>query len=371
MKLSNLFWKAIAWLVSRPWIATALIRFSQLRPFSEIRNQAGVLYMSRWWVFNPYPTSSQNRRRWNLPISIRVHHIVRPGDDRAMHDHPWNARTIILRGSYTEKRPSDLSKTQLSAETQDLINRCSAQGHYELAEYFTRRPGDTATLRVGEYHTITDVSEGGVYTLFISGKWRADWGFLVNGVKVWWRTYLYGTPFNEKDKSHSVTEGPTADNASGTPCIISDPIDLKLLQQKADLVLSMQQEADLAEWEHQMATVDPEAPTNAYAEMAEQLSGVEYKRFDFEGRPVFKGAKSFIEGGYTGGGFPGLAPGEVPAILTNERVFRQEDFDRLNIGYTTPGNVTVNMTIDPADLDRPSKTIQALIDAGKRHRGEL
>jgi hypothetical protein len=248
MKLSNRLWKAIAWLVSRPWIATALIRFSQLRPFSEIRNQAGVLYMSRWWVFNPYPTSSQNRRRWNLPISIRVHHIVRPDDDRAMHDHPWNARTIILRGWYTEKRPSDLSKTQLSAETQDLINRCSAQGHYELAEYFTRRPGDTATLRVGEYHTITDVSEGGVYTLFISGKWRADWGFMVNGAKVWWRTYLYGTP---DPKANAYSE--LAETFKDVPYQAQNPVTIyRDILQGDGVELTPEQEANLAAWEKYM-----------------------------------------------------------------------------------------------------------------------
>lgn len=39
-------------------------------------------------------------------------------------------------------------------------------------------------------HRISEVSEGGVYTLFISGKWRGVWGFLVDGVKVPWKKYL-------------------------------------------------------------------------------------------------------------------------------------------------------------------------------------
>lgn len=251
MKLTNRLWKAIAWLVSRPWIATALIRFSQLRPFSEIRNQAGVLYMSRWWVFNPYPTSSQNRRRWNLPISIRVHHIVRPDDDRAMHDHPWNARTIILRGWYVEKRPSDLEKAGLSDQTIGVINEAIEAGKYEVAEYFTRRPGDTATLRVGEYHTITDVSEGGVYTLFISGKWRADWGFLVNGVKVWWRTYLYGTP-DPKEVAKDVAANlgkPYADMALS----LKNPVTIyRDILQGDGVELTPEQEANLAAWEKYM-----------------------------------------------------------------------------------------------------------------------
>ena len=53
----------------------------------------------------------------------------------------------------------------------------------------TGNPGDTARLNHGEYHRIDQVSPGGVYTLFITSNWRGDWGFLVNGVKVPWRTY--------------------------------------------------------------------------------------------------------------------------------------------------------------------------------------
>ncbi|KKI24516.1 hypothetical protein WX98_19415 [Pseudomonas syringae pv. persicae] len=40
------------------------------------------------------------------------------------------------------------------------------------------------------YHRIDEVSPGGVYTLFITSRWKGDWGFLVNGVKVAWREYI-------------------------------------------------------------------------------------------------------------------------------------------------------------------------------------
>lgn len=326
MKLTNRLWKAIAWLVSRPWIATALIRFSQLRPFSEIRNQAGVLYMSRWWVFNPYPTSSQNRRRWNLPISIRVHHIVRPDDDRAMHDHPWNARTIILRGWYTEKRPIDLKKAGLSDETISLINEAANAGKYEVGEYFTRRTGDTATLRVGEYHTITDVSEGGVYTLFISGKWRADWGFLVNGVKVWWRTYLYGTPDPkeaQKVEMRATAKGlgvnyadlETAFSAVDyRPCVVSP-------------YLTQQQEADLAEWEKTM------------------------------GQP------------FATGGFTGLPAGELPAILERgEPVLQHHQVKGVPVEV---GGETVTVMVINAGVVSEDSALLAAIANCKPNRGGI
>lgn len=357
---SDRVWGVIARFVSRPAVADWLIKRAMKRPFTHLHNMTGDLYMERWWLFNPYPKSSKDRRWWNLPISVRIHHILREDSDRALHDHPWNARTIILRGSYHEKRLAD---EELRAESIERIRRQrerdEAVGNWrlddaEVYEYFWRQQGDTATLQVEEYHTIVEVSDGGVYTLFISGKWRADWGFLVKGVKVWWRTYLYGTPHpNDTLKEVAANLG----NAY------------------AELAESMPQE-DKADWEQRL---EDATDSDFKAEHVTVPIPAARNRLHLDGPPSFPADKigslldapSFVPGGYTGGGVPGLAPGEVPAILTNERVMSREDFERLNIGYTTPGNVTVNVTIDPAELDRPSTTIQALIDAGKRHRGEL
>lgn len=161
--------KLIAKLLARPAIADWLIRRAMRTPYSDIV-KGGDLYMKRYWLFNAYPdtgASGADRKRWQFPISIRIHHIVLPDQDRDMHDHPWNARTIILRGDYTELRLVD-----------------------GLEKQFMRLRGDTATLSFGEFHRITDISTGGVWTIFITGPYRGTWGFLVNGVKVQWRKYL-------------------------------------------------------------------------------------------------------------------------------------------------------------------------------------
>lgn len=55
--------------------------------------------------------------------------------------------------------------------------------------YIDRRPGDTVRLSFGEYHRIDSVSNGGVFTLFISGPYQGTWGFLVDGIKVPWKKY--------------------------------------------------------------------------------------------------------------------------------------------------------------------------------------
>lgn len=169
----------LARFLARPRVADWLIRRAMRTPYSPIVTD-GLLYMERFWLFNPYPAtgaSGSDRKRWQFPISIRIHHIVLPDQDRHLHDHPWNARTFILRGGYTEVRPADIDEPRVRIRTTGPSQHC-------------RAAGDTVALRFGEYHRITEVSPGGVWTLFVTGKYQGTWGFLVNGAKVQWRKYL-------------------------------------------------------------------------------------------------------------------------------------------------------------------------------------
>ncbi|KFF48129.1 hypothetical protein GY26_16265 [Gammaproteobacteria bacterium MFB021] len=173
----NIVWKITAWLASRRRIADWLIERSQHTPYFDIV-KSGETYMRRWWLFNPYDHETRKpRHRW-CPISIRVHHIMKPDDDRHLHDHPWNARTIILRGSYLE---------EVAPDSGPHMNGRFRPG---LGSLRVRQRGDTARIGYGQFHRITSVSRDGVYTLFISGAHRGTWGFLVGGQKVPWREYL-------------------------------------------------------------------------------------------------------------------------------------------------------------------------------------
>ena len=167
----GLFWRLFAWVVSRRPIADYLIARSQRTPYFHL---AG--YMERFWLFNGYSSDQslppEERRKakrfpW-LPYSIRIHHILREDYARHLHDHPWNARTIILHGTYIESRLRRGSETLYENERVQI----------------KRSRGDTATLKVGEYHSIDMVSIGGVWTMFIVGDFIEDWGFLVEGKKV-------------------------------------------------------------------------------------------------------------------------------------------------------------------------------------------
>lgn len=159
-----MFWKLIARLVSMPCVADYLIRRAKKTPYQHIYH-GDELYMGRWWLFNPYPWPEEDRNTsWLnklIPFNIRIHHIAQPDTARDMHDHPWNARTFILKGGYIEHKQDGR--------------------HYRVV-------GDTARIKFGEFHNILKVKPN-TYTMFISGKYRGTWGFLVNGTKVQWRKY--------------------------------------------------------------------------------------------------------------------------------------------------------------------------------------
>jgi hypothetical protein len=167
--LNTLIWRVIAAIVSTERVGDWLIKRAMRTPYTHIMSVDGSeIYMGRWWLFNPYPASGEAKRfGWGWLPSVRIHHIMREDDDRHLHDHPWNARTILLEGWYTEQRQ-----------------------HLVLKYNRTRTKGYTGRLLFGEYHRITAVPEVGVWTLFITWKQRGTWGFDVDGVKVPWREYL-------------------------------------------------------------------------------------------------------------------------------------------------------------------------------------
>jgi hypothetical protein len=159
-----LFWKLLAWAIAtRPQLVDALINRAKKTPYFHLDG-----YMRRWWLLprwligadqygNPFP------RAW-LPISARVHHILRADNERELHDHPFDYRTIILKGWYVEE---------------DIFGEL----HY-------RGTGDTVANRAQTFHRIATVSPGGVWTLFIISRRINRWGFLVGGRKVYYKDYF-------------------------------------------------------------------------------------------------------------------------------------------------------------------------------------
>jgi hypothetical protein len=179
--MKELLWQGIAWVVSREPIANYLIKRAQRTPYFDLPG-----YMKRWWVFNPYgndietPDAPRHDAKYPWLPSIRIHHILRADEARDPHDHPWDARTIILKGWYDEER--------IVQELHDV--EIDHFPEYFFVHDAWRYKGNTAPLKYREFHNITRVSDGGVWTLFITWKYQGVWGFLVNGRKVPWREYV-------------------------------------------------------------------------------------------------------------------------------------------------------------------------------------
>lgn len=173
--MTEFIWKVVARIASQPRVANWLISRAKRTPYFHIMSPDGTeVYMYRWWLFNPYDYDTRELKYPRIPFSVRIHHIMEPDGDRHLHDHPWNARTIILKNGYTEVRSEPYSVGGL------LFSGIS----------YERKVGDTTGLRFGEFHRIAEVKNGGAVTLFITGKYRGVWGFLVDGVKRPFRQYL-------------------------------------------------------------------------------------------------------------------------------------------------------------------------------------
>jgi hypothetical protein len=148
----DLIWWLIARFVAQPRIVRLIKWWAFRHPYIHLEG-----YMERWHVI---PFS------WRLPFAVRLHHILRPDKDPKLHDHPWNWRSIILDGYYIEE---------------DVFGQMNFRGH-----------GETRAANAETFHRIDFVRPGGVWTLFISYRYRNRWGFMTGSPprKIYYREYL-------------------------------------------------------------------------------------------------------------------------------------------------------------------------------------
>jgi hypothetical protein len=93
------------------------------------------------------------KTRW---LSIYLHKFWRGDHDRCLHNHPWLfAASFVVRGSYTEQR---LGKKP------------------RLVRWFN-------WITAKDYHRIAEL-HGEVWSVFVGGPRKQDWGFLLRGEHV-------------------------------------------------------------------------------------------------------------------------------------------------------------------------------------------
>lgn len=180
------------------WTANRLIARAMRTPYSHLLHGDGSVYMERYWLAPSAHKGSASDEgcyiaKWyrepsvwllqKLGIAVRVHRICTPDFDRALHDHPFNWASIVLRGGYLELRPVsvdpcfdvDLGIDPLAPDDENTI------GEWRL-------PGSFAFRRATDRHRITDIMRD-TWTLFITGPKVQWWGFYTPQGKVFWRDF--------------------------------------------------------------------------------------------------------------------------------------------------------------------------------------
>lgn len=111
----------------------------------EIRSKKGLLHFRRWRLL---------ATPW---FSIFIHEISRRDEDEDPHSHPWNFRTLVLRGGYEKI--------------------CYKNGR--RTEYNVLRRWETIKHTKDEYHRIMVLRDiRPVWTLVVVGKRDSEWGYL-------------------------------------------------------------------------------------------------------------------------------------------------------------------------------------------------
>lgn len=123
---------------------------------------------------NPYL-----RRWWLVPrnefCNVYLHEILRSDDDRAGHDHPWDNRSFVIEGEYSETTYWD-------------------NVPWDVMQIYARSAGDVISRRAEDTHRLTVPEGGRAVTLFTTGPKVREWGFWCPNGRGWvpWEEFTAG-----------------------------------------------------------------------------------------------------------------------------------------------------------------------------------
>jgi len=124
--------------------------FKKLFLIKEIKSKEGILHFRRWRILST---------PW---FNIYIHEIFKADEDLHLHDHPWNYRSYIIKGSFEE----------LYTNSEYYRNVIQAQ---------SVRSGMIVKRLATTFHKVEKIHSSKIVTLFITGRKFRDWGYLVDG----------------------------------------------------------------------------------------------------------------------------------------------------------------------------------------------
>jgi hypothetical protein len=132
---------------------------------SLMTNEYNTGWLKKWLTGEPHLTLYQDGQRYlerryviprNSHLNVYLHKFLKSDEDEALHDHPWNWCSIILRGGYTEHRSDGSSRRRAGS----IVVRKPEVAHRVQLDW------GNAWCR-----------ELPVWTLFITGPKQREWGF--------------------------------------------------------------------------------------------------------------------------------------------------------------------------------------------------
>jgi len=121
-----------------------------------IENRKGTgAYLERYYIF------MMNRK--HFPINFVIHQF-KESDEDDLHDHPWWFFTFIIKGEYIEHTPEGS---------------------------FHRKPFQLRFSKSAALHRVELINDEPVWTFFMMGPKKREWGFVVNNVWIPWKQYVH------------------------------------------------------------------------------------------------------------------------------------------------------------------------------------
>ena len=157
-----------------------LVAYARRHPYFHLSD-----YMERFWL-----------RRHNADKSnhaARIHNVKRSDHDRALHDHPWNNCSIVLRNGYWEVVPGPFQRSMedgtlaatpafaeihatIAALPGQRVPRARRRAYAQVGVHW-RGPGAIVRRPATMLHRLVLPAGRDAWSLFIMGPKTREWGF--------------------------------------------------------------------------------------------------------------------------------------------------------------------------------------------------
>jgi hypothetical protein len=161
-----------------------LLAYARRNPYFHLSD-----YMERFWLVK-HNDQKSNR-------AARVHHIKRSDHDRALHDHPWNNCSIVMRNGYWEVVPGAFQQSlengtllttpafaELGATIAALpgaqVPRAQRNAYAAMGVHWRGR-GAIVRRRATSLHRLVLPAGREAWSLFMMGPKIREWGFQTPG----------------------------------------------------------------------------------------------------------------------------------------------------------------------------------------------